>query len=196
MPSRTRTPFGLLKSSSRNPRAAWAIANPASACPDSPRRFSLKGFPVGYCSRQDIENRLSRAGLLWLVDDDLDGKANETEKAAAIDVAIAQAGTEIDAALAPIFDSVPLPDAGENEWLKYKALDLAVEWLANRRGKNAPDQVVKAADRARAILERVRLMQYRVPGLVYPTDQVAETDRQRLGRPRVTNPRPPRKVRR
>lgn len=139
---------------------------------------------MSYCSREDLVNRLSGTGLLFVADDDADETASEAEKQATLDQAIAAAAVELDAALTP---HVPLPLTTENEWLRRRAIDLAVEHLAERKGAAVPESLAKAAQRSRQWLEMVRQGELRVPGLAYPTDALEGAVR-RLGLPRIANP--------
>lgn len=140
-----------------------------------------------YCSRDDLTNRLSGTGLLFVADDDADDAVSEAEQAATLDQAISAAAAELDAALTP---HVLLPLVESNEWLRHRAIDLAAEHLAERKGAAVPESLKTAAMRSREWLEKVRSGDLRVPGLTYPTDAHAREVRQ-LGLPRVSNPRPP-----
>ena len=142
-----------------------------------------------YCSRADVENRLSAAGVAYVADDNLSGTATEPELVSTSDEAIAWAGSAIDAALEPWLNVVPISqdDANRNAWLKFRAIDLALEHLAGRRGGNIPESIRSSADRVRMELEQVRRGDLRVPGLTYPVDN---SDVQRVrdfGRPRICN---------
>lgn len=141
-----------------------------------------------YCSRDDLKRWLSDAGVVYVADDGADGAADETELGA-LDRAILSAGAEIDAALTPFFNTLPLPqdDATRNQWLKDRCLTLATEYVCRRRGAKVPRAVLEAAERAREWLETVMAGDMRVPGLVYPLDQDDEAQR-KMGLPRVVNP--------
>lgn len=141
---------------------------------------------VVYCTREDLANRLSSMGLITVADDDADGVVSESEQQASLDQAIAAAAAEIDAALAP---HVPIPLTEANEWLKHRAIDLAAEHLAERKGAAVPTSLRDAATRSRNWLESVRTGQLRVPRLAYPADEQSSQVRQ-LGLPRVVNPVP------
>lgn len=136
-----------------------------------------------YCERRDLADRLSETGLVYVADDDASQTAGAAEWSAAVDQAIRAASSEIDAAILPHAD----PPSGVNEWLRQRAIDLAAEHLAERKGGQVPASLAGAALRARELLERVRLGTLRVPGLVYRHDR--ERDRTRgAGAPRVGNP--------
>lgn len=135
---------------------------------------------MSYCTRDDLISRLSVNGLLQVADDDEDGVSD----LAILDVAILSAAAEIDAALHPY---IPLPFNGTNEWLRRRAVDLAVENLSERRGGDVPSSLARSAERSRQWLEQVRLGELRVPGLDYPSDRLPDEVRQ-AGLPRVANP--------
>lgn len=137
-----------------------------------------------YCERTDLRERLSETGLVYVADDDGDDEVSSAELAASLDRAIAAAGTEIDAALTP---HVALPLTTIPAWLRQRAIDLAAEHLAERKGGAVPESLMKAAERSRQWLDAVRLGELRVPGLAYPLDTFAHEVRKH-GLPRVANP--------
>jgi hypothetical protein len=146
---------------------------------------------VAYCTAQNLIDYLSDAGVAYLTDDDGDGMVSPAEQTAAIDAAIAKAGADIDGALCMWFDAVPVTQ--ENEWLRYRALALAAEYVCGRKGGAVPAAITEQAERARfdlgltAEFGGVRTGQLRVPGLTYPVDSEPEALR-RFGLPRVGNP--------
>lgn len=145
---------------------------------------------MAYCEVQDVLDRLSQVGVLYQTDDDDDGSYS-TSDADLIETCIAEAAVEIDAALAPWFDT-PRSTAG-NAWLNVRCLDLASERLCERKGQTAPVSIAAAAERSRAWLELVRRgkesdVGMRVPGLEYPGDSDTITAAEQ-GRPRVVNHR-------
>ncbi len=144
-----------------------------------------------YCSRADLTDRLSDGGVDFVADDDGDGAVTEAEKVATLDRAIVAAGAVIDQALCPWINTLPVTqdDGSRNETLKLIAVDLASERLAARAGGTVPSAFTEAAVEAKERLERVRMGEERVCGLVYPTDGF-ETERRRLGSPKVANPFP------
>lgn len=135
-----------------------------------------------YCDRRDLIDRLSEAGVLYIADDDSTGGASSGELEASLDRAIAAASAEIDAALTPI---ARLPLDVELAWLRDRAVDLASERLAERKGGPVPTALAAAATRSRAWLEAVRAGKLRVPGLASPRDLPPGSG---AGRPRVANP--------
>lgn len=139
---------------------------------------------MAYCDPEDVIDRLSGTGLVYVADDDADDVASQAEQSASLDHALAAAGAEIDAALAP---HVALPLAASNPWLRQRAVDLAVEHLVERKGSGVPASLAAAAARSRIWLEAVRAGKLRVPGLAYPGDSFAR-ERGALGLPRVANP--------
>jgi phage gp36-like protein len=140
-----------------------------------------------YCERRDLIERLSETGLLTVLDD-ADEAAQSFEASTNLDCAIAAASAEIDAAIAPW---TALPFNGSSEWLRQRAIDLAAEHLAERKGAHVPASFVAAAARSRIWLDQVRLGEFRAPGLVYPADAFSPDER-RTGLPRVVNPGSPR----
>ncbi|MBY0587104.1 DUF1320 domain-containing protein [bacterium] len=114
-----------------------------------------------YCSVQDVVDRLSETGVLYAADD-VNGSLSSDESNRAIVSSVEAAQAEIDAALA---SRVSLPIVGTNEWLRYRAVDLAAERLAERKGQNVPTSLQEAARRSRQWLQEVRLGTQLVPGL-------------------------------
>ena len=140
---------------------------------------------MAYCTRADIRNRLSEIGEAHVADDDGDGEVGTNEAANATTEAIAYATAEIDAALTPFFNSpFSIP---ANDWLKFRAIDLACRRLAGRRGDTIPESLELANVEAKSDLEKVRIGEIRVPGLTYPADGDI-TVRQYMGVPRACNP--------
>jgi phage gp36-like protein len=141
-------------------------------------------YQLAYCVVQDIIDRLSSAGVLYLVDDDNDGVLDASESAY-IQTAIDEIATEIDAALAPSFNT-PLTLDG-NVWVKVRAVDLACERLCERKGQNPTQSVTLAAERSRQMLDQVRMRELRVPNAVYPGDGF-DIERRKFGLPLAFNP--------
>jgi len=139
-----------------------------------------------YCSRQDIIDRLSAGGVIYVTDDEGDDGDPSPDELAFIDQAIAACDAEVDAALLPF---VSLPIGTTNEWLRHRAVDLAVERVIERKGQSVPTSLMEAAKRTRQWLDLVRKGEMRVPGLAYSSDSdtVAEVS---AGWPRIINPKP------
>lgn len=136
-----------------------------------------------YCSSDDLVQRLSASGIVYLADDDGDQSASPSEQSLAIDAAIASADAEIDAALAARV-TTPAP---ANDWLRHRAIDLAAERLAERKGLSVPESLAAAARRSRAWLEEVRQGTRAIPGLAASNlDSVGPAPG--AGQPRVLNP--------
>jgi hypothetical protein len=140
-----------------------------------------------YCTREDIEKRLTAVGLAYCADDDLDG-VGEQDNVNATDEAIAAAGVEIDMALTTTFETIPIQQTTRNEALRLWAVDIAAEYLSTRGGGAVVESLSIRAARARELLDQVAKGKMRVPGLTYPTDAWL-TERRIAGRPRVANPR-------
>jgi phage gp36-like protein len=140
---------------------------------------------VPYCSVQDVIDRLSASGVIYLADDNGDGSISNAEMLVAVQSSIDAASSEIDAAL---IDRISLPIAEPNEWFRHRGIDLAAERLAERKGQGVPTSLVEAARRSRDWLEEIRTGERAIPGVsplpsaVGPTSTVA-------GWPRVANPR-------
>ena len=141
---------------------------------------------MSYCSRTDLRARLSEVGIVYVADSDADGEAANNELATTSDKCIEESDTEINAALTPHFPASYLPISG-NDWLKYRAIDIAAERMAENGGGGVPASLVTAAQRSREWLELVRKGELRVPGLTYPVDGFLE-ERRKLGIPRSANP--------
>ena len=120
-----------------------------------------------YCSRDDIEYRLSAQGLRFLADRDQDGDVDETELEQFVDTQIAEAGLYIDQRLHHIV-SPAVARASQNEWLKARCIDLATENISRIGGNDPPDFVVITAERARIELGAIESRQRQVPGLIIP----------------------------
>lgn len=141
-----------------------------------------------YCTDQDIIDRARKAGVLARADDDASGALSATELTYVTDSKVAACAT-IDGYLTPV---IPLPltqdDGSLNQWLRDRAISLAVEHLCGRGGGGVPGSVTANADRARADLLLVSRKTTRVPSLTYPIDGTDETIRRAFGRPIAANP--------
>lgn len=138
---------------------------------------------MSYCVARDVIDRLGETGLLYAADDDGDETTGASELTSAMGSALASADAEIDAALAP---RASLPIEGRHDWLRDRAVDLAAERLASRKGGAIPASLADAAERTRRWLEEIRLGRRRVPGLPFSDDRLEPID---VGRPRLANPR-------
>lgn len=123
-----------------------------------------------YCTIQDIKDRLSDTGILFTVDDDDDNTLDSSEEDF-IERIQAETRSEVDAALCNWFE-LPLTGSNtSNEWLRRVHLDLATERLLERKAPQQISPPIKdAAARARQWLEQVRLGDFCIPELTYPTD--------------------------
>lgn len=142
---------------------------------------------MSYASRTDLRNRLSEVGLAALIDDDLDSELSSSEHVAATDMALTAADADIDAAFGQLVRSLPLP---ANDWVTIRAIDLAAEYLASRKGRRVPESLKVRGDLARADLEKVRAGKLRPAGLVYISD--AADGSEPRGLPLAANPTVPR----
>lgn len=141
---------------------------------------------MAYCTADDVIDRISAAGLVYVADDDGSGSVTADEESASVSAAISSASAEIDLALAPV---ALLPITASNEWLRHRAVDLAAERLAERKGQSVPFSLAEAAKRTRAWLEEVRTGRRRVPGLARPSAADGRSATEAL--PRVVNPAVP-----
>lgn len=139
---------------------------------------------MGFCSEQDIIDRLTTTGIIYSHDDDGD-MSYEAADTALIEDTIAQIDEDIKVYLSPSF-TTPSSLMG-NVWLKSKAVDLVCERVCERKGLTAPQSIKENAERARAWLERVMGREVRVPGATYPGDG-SDIERRQFGLPRAWNP--------
>lgn len=139
-----------------------------------------------YCSRTDVENRITTQGLSYFVDRDLDGDNEEAELAAYVDTAIQEAGVMVDMHLHH-FIKPSAARAAANVWLRMICVDLAVERLARIGGNDPPVSVVFDAERSRRYLMDIKAGRFTVPNLTYPTPTVP-TGYEVPYRGRVVNP--------
>ena len=102
------------------------------------------------------------AGLEWAANRDGGDDLTSAEVTRYVTPAILRADTEIDAAIQLFYDT---PTARGNAWLKYLAVDLASVEAITNGGRQAPDNFVADAKRAREMLALVRTGQQLIPGL-------------------------------
>jgi len=140
-----------------------------------------------YCAENDIIDRLSLTGLMYLLNDD-DDSSYESPDSALVEGAISDASDEIDVYVARWFDN-PRLNLFNNSWLKGRCVDIACERLCERKGQNVPTSLLNAVGRTREWLQAVAVGELRIPQAVYPTDATNIEDRREFGLPRVSNPR-------
>lgn len=138
-----------------------------------------------YCTTQDVRDRVSDAGVLFVGDDDFDGTV-ESADTDLIDQAIDQACCEIDMYLSSIFDD-PQTTLDGNVWLKFACVDLAANYFCGRKGQKVPGFKEQADDRI-VKLAAIAKGELRIPGAVYPVDSTSIDQRQAFGLPRVAQP--------
>ncbi len=139
---------------------------------------------MSYCSVQDVIDRLSATGLIYVADDDGDGTVSGSETTAAVEASIMAANAEIDAALV---GRTNLPIGSPGDWLRHRGIDLAAERLAERKGHGVPVSLAEAARRSREWLEEVRTGKRLVPGVTFSASSSADGTSP-PGFPRVVNP--------
>lgn len=139
-----------------------------------------------YCSSQDVQNRLTEAGVIYAADRDGDGAVSPGELAAHVTSAIQYAGNLVDAALAAYL--LPGNARGQgNAWLRDRCIDLACARVCSNGGDEVPKRIAAAARSAQKWLDEVRDGDTRVPGLSIPPPY--NSDRRTRGLPRAVNPR-------
>lgn len=136
-----------------------------------------------YCTTDDLYARLGERGILFAADDDADGACSAGESSRAITASISAASNEIDAALAAHWT---LPLAESCEWLLHRAVDLACEYLLQRRGAEVPRSIAEGASRTREWLEKVHAGSLVPPGLATALSQRDSSPSR--GLPRLSNP--------
>jgi len=129
-----------------------------------------------YCDRDDVEDILSDAGVLAMIDDDEDAAEAGTETLR-ITAAIERAAERMNFWLARRYT---LRDLASNAWCKWANATLAALKLSTRRNNPAPQSLV---DEANDIMEMCKAVAEQ-PLAVIP-DQPESFDM----RPTVTNPR-------
>lgn len=135
-----------------------------------------------YCSRSDVQNRLTPSGIAFVADQDQSGTADESELLAYIDTAISYAGNQIDGYLSKGY--VYRSGAG-NAWLKDRAIDIAAAKAVEVGGGSVPPAIASARDYSIKLLEMVKDGQMRVPGLA----ELAPMNSRWISRtPKVRNP--------
>lgn len=143
-----------------------------------------------YCTRQDVIDRLTTAGVLRAADPTGHGTVSDPAVLAAVDRGLDEAGRKIDLALQPTWQaSLPVAqdDASLNTYLRGWAIKIACWHVATNGGKGIPQQVKDEYKEATDELKRLVDKGGRVPGLVYPGDGYLHL-RYGMGRPRVANP--------
>lgn len=127
---------------------------------------SFHGWTVAdYCTRTDIENRLTANGILYVADRDGGGTASETELGKYIDPSLSYATNLIDGFL----DGTYVFQAGiGNGWLKDRAIDIAAAKCVEVGGQTLPDAMKEARDFSLSLLMKVMTGAMRVPGLSIP----------------------------
>lgn len=124
-----------------------------------------------YCSRTNVENRLTTQGLQFLTDRDLDDEVSEAEQVAYVDTAIEEAGVFIDMHIQHLL-IVSTARASGNVLLRMICTELAVERLAQLGGNDPPLSVVLEAERVRGILKDIKSGVVTIPGIVYPKPKI------------------------
>ena len=114
-----------------------------------------------FCTRAQIERRLSAEGVLSRLDHDEDGALSPEEEAALAD-AIDDASQTIQFYLWAKYDPAIM---GNYSWVQHRAVDYATYLLCGFRGNPVPDSVYERVEKAQAFLEAVQQGKATVPGL-------------------------------
>ena len=130
---------------------------------------------MGYCTVEEVRARLGAGGVRFVSEE-----GGTDNSAAVLSAAVDYSTSAIDQALCLFFNG--LPPTTSNDWLRYRALDLAVEYAMRQGGGEPTASAVLAAERARADIAAVAAGRVRVPGLFYPIDRDVQAQ-QRAGRP-------------
>lgn len=120
-----------------------------------------------YCTETQVSYRLKSAGYTHLADDDYDGTVEAEEIAANITPAIEWAGSQIDYALInhdPAYTLSAARAAG-NTFLRTTAVDLAAWFVLSNGGREIPESIQSAYERAVELLDGIRDDGNIVPGL-------------------------------
>jgi hypothetical protein len=122
---------------------------------------------VYYCSENDVTSRLSYLGLLNCLDVPGDGVLSADDKAEMLTPAIAYASNIVDTYVA---QQMPVATArgAQNEWLRDRAVDVAVARVVGTRGRELPDNVKADQERALSMLSDVRMGKILIPAFPYP----------------------------
>ena len=115
-----------------------------------------------YCEFSDLQSRLTVAGLEWAANRDGGDDLTSAEVTRYVTPAILRADSEIDAAIQLYYETT---GARGHAWLKYIAVDLASVEAITNGGRQAPDNFVADAKRARDTLALVANGKQRIPGL-------------------------------
>ena len=118
-----------------------------------------------YCTASDMQQRLTAAGYEFAADRDFDQQVTDQEVTDNVTPAIEHAGTLIDAALYGQTTTADARAAGNN-WLKHRAVDIAVVRALENGGREVPPDLRTAHDAAIAMLDDVKDGAL-VPGLTY-----------------------------
>lgn len=144
-----------------------------------------------YCTRQHVENRLTKSGLKYVGDRNKDGFLSEAEKVAYIDSAIARAGCDLDILVEGKNVGCPSETArgqaasGACLWLVHRAVDIAVWYATSHGGRTTPEAFQKAYDKALEQMQDVEMGAIRIPNLTYTSPVLSCSRTARL--PRVVH---------
>lgn len=135
-----------------------------------------------YAVYDDLKKRLSRPGMLQLIDvDSRDQEASAAEKEYAED-ALEWANTTIDSYICDLIDSVTARPS--NEWLRQRCVDIACYRLATLGGRGGNESLRLSYEMALNDLKLVQQGAMKIPGLEVTSPAV---DDRFVGVPRVIN---------
>ena len=138
-----------------------------------------------YCEVQDVRDRVSDQGVLYVGDDDGDGSLESADDAL-IQAAIDAASSDIDMYLAGVFAD-PRTLVG-NEWLSVCCVDLATARCVQRKRRELK-VFADVAEKKRELLADVAARKLRIPGVIYPGDGTSIEKKRRFGLPMIAQPR-------
>ncbi len=115
-------------------------------------------MPSAYCTRTDVETRVSALGVSLRIDDDTNG-ASQTLR---VTDCIQDASAWVDFYCGARYDPAAL---ATSDWVKFRTRDLAIMALCSRRLNSIPKVVQTLYDEAIEALKQIQLQQVPIPGL-------------------------------
>jgi phage gp36-like protein len=115
---------------------------------------------IVFCTREDIENRLSVLGTAMFSNDELETEVVDNTLNWCIEMGTADASLYL--------QRYDLETLASNDWVRLKTTVLAVWWLCGRRGQTRPEGVQKEYDEVMLTLKDVATGKMNVPGATMP----------------------------
>lgn len=145
-----------------------------------------------YITSDQLENRLTEAGLEFIADSDNDGDVEAGETTASVTTAIAYAGQIVDGYICGAIEPEVARGAG-NAWLQDRCLDIAAYRAAGHGGRDIQESFEIAHDQSIELLKGIQEGGL-IPGFPYPAPvnapytrrlpQMANWNRQNRGKRR------------